>query len=80
MKAHDSIALILYRARVHSKLTQANVAEAVNVHTTSIYHYETGRNIPPCSMLKKLCKLYNLNYTNLEQLVTTELLSRWRRT
>ena len=43
------------------KMTQAEVAEQINVIRQTYSHYETGRIVPPIDAILSLCKLYHMS-------------------
>lgn len=52
----------LKSARVNAKLTQAQAAEALGISISTVKSYEKGKTFPQQPMIEKLCKLYKVNY------------------
>lgn len=52
----------LKSARVNAKLTQADVAKALNVAISTVRNWETGKTFPNQPTIEKLCELYNVHY------------------
>lgn len=51
--------------RQKNKLTQDQIAKKLHVSRKTISSWETGRNTPDITTLKKICSIYNLNLTSL---------------
>ena len=48
--------------RIDRKLTQKQVAEALNVAISTVKNWENGVSFPKQPAIEKLCKLYNVPY------------------
>lgn len=55
----------LRQIRKSHGLTQAQLADCLNVSASTIGMYEQGRREPDTSMLKKICKKFNISIDNL---------------
>lgn len=55
----------LRKIRKSHGLTQAQLADCLNVSASTIGMYEQGRREPDTSMLKKICKKFNVSIDNL---------------
>lgn len=58
----------LRQERIRRNWTQQNVAEKLNLSKTSVHDIETGKQKPSYDVLIKLCKLFSIDTTNIEQL------------
>lgn len=54
--------ITLAAARKNAELTQAQVAEALNVARSTIRNWEKGITFPKQPMIEKMCELYNVPY------------------
>lgn len=52
----------LKAARVNAKLTQAQVAEALEIAPSTLRNWEKGITFPKQPEIEKLCNLYGVNY------------------
>lgn len=55
----------LKKIRKSKGLTQAQLAECLNVSTSTIGMYEQGRREPDTTMLKKICNKFNISIDSL---------------
>ncbi len=60
---NSKFSLVLRQCRENSGLTQKQVADALNVERSTYAYYETGTTHPSGSMIIKLAKIFNVNYT-----------------
>lgn len=56
---HDPNQWTIWRGRLG--LTQAQLADAVGVETSTVTHIERGRRAPSVSVLHRICDALNLN-------------------
>lgn len=60
---NSKFSLVLRQCRENAGLTQKQVADALNVERSTYAYYETGTTHPSGSMIIKLAKIFNINYT-----------------
>lgn len=58
----------LRQERINRHWTQQKVADSVKLSKTAIHDIETGKQKPSYDVLIKICKLFNVNTTEIEQL------------
>lgn len=56
------LSLSLKRLRENAGLTQQQVADILNIDRSTYAYYETGKTYPSITSLKKLAKIFNVNY------------------
>ena len=56
---------ILKTYRKEAKLTQQQVADALNINRTTYTYYETGKTEPSIETLHKLVQMFNITYEDL---------------
>ena len=61
----DKIGKFLASLRKENNLTQEDIAEKLNVNVKSVSRWETGRNLPDPSIMKEICKIYNVSINEL---------------
>ena len=57
----DKIGKFLASLRKENNLTQEDIAEKLNVNVKSVSRWENGRNLPDPSIMKEICKIYNVS-------------------
>lgn len=58
----------LRQERINRHWTQQKVADSVKLSKTAIHDIETGKQKPSYDVLIKICKLFDVNTTEIEQL------------
>lgn len=53
-------------ARVNKGMTQGDVAKALGVTKKTVCSWENGKTMPRLEKIEPLCKLYGLEYDNIE--------------
>lgn len=53
-------------ARVNRGLTQAEVADALNVTKKTVSYWENGKTIPKLDKIELLCNLLNVQYNDIQ--------------
>ena len=61
----DKIGKFLASLRKENNLTQEDIAEKLNVNVKSVSRWENGRNLPDPSIMKEICKIYNVSINEL---------------
>lgn len=61
----DKIGKFLASLRKENNLTQEDIAEKLNVNVKSVSRWENGRNLPDSSIMKEICKIYNVSINEL---------------
>ena len=61
----DKIGKFLASLRKGNNLTQEDIAEKLNVNVKSVSRWENGRNLPDPSIMKEICKIYNVSINEL---------------
>lgn len=56
----DNRQLSFKKARQLAELTQEEVAKKLNISTTTLSNWESGKTSPKIKQYKALCSLYNL--------------------
>ena len=62
-KIDHSLTKIIQKARFNSKMSQKDLAQKLNLQTTVIQNYESGKVIPNKTLLFKMGKLLNVHLT-----------------
>lgn len=57
----ENFIMNLKRARLHSKMTQQEVADKINISQTNIAKYENGSLEPNIETIGMLAELYNIS-------------------
>ncbi len=57
--------ITLKAARINAGFTQNKAAERLGISTETLANYEKGKSFPDVLMLKKIEKLYAIDYDNL---------------
>ena len=61
----DKVGKFLASLRKENNLTQEDIAEKLNVNVKSVSRWENGRNLPDPSIMKEICKIYNVSINEL---------------
>lgn len=61
----DKVGKFLASLRKENNLTQEDIAEKLNVNVKSVSRWENGRNLPDSSIMKEICKIYNVSINEL---------------
>lgn len=59
------MAMTLKAARVNAGLTQKEAAKMLGISANSLCAYERGRFYPTINIVKRMEKVYNVNYNDL---------------
>ena len=57
----EKIGKFIARCRKENKLTQAQLAEKLNVSDKSISRWENGKTMPDISLFEPLCEILNIS-------------------
>ena len=52
-------------ARVSAGLRARETAQKLGIHINTLYRWESGANIPRADTLRRLCRLYQIDETNI---------------
>jgi len=65
MSLKKEFAKKLKALRKHRNMTQEQLAEIVNVDSRHISYLETAKSFPSCELIERLCKAFNVTYSEL---------------
>lgn len=57
--------ITLKAARVNAGLTQAEVADTLNISVGTLKNWESGKSFPKPPQINALCELYGVSYDNI---------------
>ena len=61
----DKIGKVIKDIRIKNNLTQSEFADRYGVTYQAVSKWENGKNIPDISLLKQICKDFNINIDDL---------------
>ena len=61
----DKIGKVIKNIRIKNNLTQSEFADRYGVTYQAVSKWENGKNIPDISLLKQICKDFNINIDDL---------------
>ena len=61
----ENMKITLRAARVNAGLWPKEVAQKLGIHIHTLYHWESGANIPRADTLRRLCRLYQIDENNI---------------
>lgn len=60
------MSITLRAARINKNLTQVQAAKALNISPDTIRQYEAGKTFPDVPMIRKIEKLYDVSYNDID--------------
>lgn len=61
----QEFSIVLIKARMNQKLTQANIASQIGVSQSAYNYWEQGKHKPKNSLIFKLCEVLNISIKDL---------------
>jgi len=71
--SYTKFILVLKQLRENARLTQKQVAEALNVERSTYAYYERGTKHPSAIMVMRLSKIFNVDYSIFMEAIADEL-------